>query len=299
MTHVLVVGSIALDTLETPYGKRDEILGGSATHFAISASHFAPVRLVGVVGKDFPTRHVEMLRSREIDTTGLEVADGLTFRWHGKFEGDMSRAQTISVALNVLKTFRPKVPPPFAGTPYVLLGNASPSVQRAVLDQLKGPTFVMLDTMDFWITSERPALLDLLPRVHALCINHTEAQQLAETATCAEAMRKLFDLGAKAVIVKRGEHGATLATPDFLFSIPSYPTEKVTDPTGAGDSFAGGMLGYLSRNDGSPSSLRRALVFGAVMGSFAVEEFGSERLQNVTRPEIDARAAALLEMIKV
>lgn len=296
MTNVLVVGSVALDTLETPFGKREEILGGSATHFSIAASHFAPVRLVAVVGKDFPARHLEMLRAREIDTAGLEVAEGLTFRWHGKFEGDMSRAQTLSVALNVLETFRPKVPAAFAGSPYVLLGNASPAVQGSVLDQLGKPRFVMLDTMDYWIGSQRKALLELLPRVDALCVNHAEAQQLAETATCAEAMRKLFELGAKALVIKRGEHGATLATPDYVFSIPSYPTERVLDPTGAGDSFAGGMLGYLARNDGA---LRRALVYGAVMGSFAVEEFGTERLQGVSKAEIEARAEALLEMIRV
>jgi sugar/nucleoside kinase (ribokinase family) len=299
MTSVLVVGSIALDTIETPHGKTAEILGGSATHFSLSASRFAPTRVVGVVGKDFPKEHVEMLRSREIDTAGLEVADGLTFRWHGRFQGDMSRAETLSVALNVFATFQPKVPASFASTPYVLLGNSSPTVQRSVLEQLRDPKFVMLDTMNFWIDSERKALEALLPSVHALCVNHEEAQQLAGIPNVAGAIRKLLGMGVRTVIVKRGEHGATLATRDFQFSIPAYPTEKVVDPTGAGDSFAGGIVGYLARSQGDATSLRKALIYGVVMGSFAVEEFGTRRMQKVTREEVESRANTLLDMIRV
>ena len=299
MSSVLVVGSVALDTLETPYGKSEDCLGGSATHFSLAASRFAPVRLVAVVGKDFPGRHVEMLRGRGIDTGGLETADGLTFRWHGRFQGDMSRAETVSVALNVLATFQPKVPAAFASTPYVLLGNSSPEVQKATLEQLKSPAFVMLDTMNLWIDHHRPALLDLLPRVNALCVNHEEAQQLAKAKNTAAAIRGLLDLGTRIVIVKRGEHGSTLATRDFQFSIPAYPTEKFVDPTGAGDSFAGGILGYLARSGGDATSLRKALVYGSVMGSFTVEEFGTGRLQRVTPEEVETRAKALLEMIRV
>jgi sugar/nucleoside kinase (ribokinase family) len=299
MSDVLVVGSVALDTLETPYGTSKDCLGGSATHFSLAASRFAPVRLVAVVGKDFPDRHVEMLRGRGIDTGGLETADGLTFRWHGRFQGDMSRAETVSVALNVLATFQPKVPAAFASTPYVLLGNSSPEVQKATLEQLKNPSFVMLDTMNLWIDHARPALLDLLPRVNALCVNHEEAQQLAGAKNTASAIRGLLDLGTRIVIVKRGEHGSTLATRDFQFSIPAYPTEKFVDPTGAGDSFAGGILGYLARSGGDARALRKALVYGSVMGSFTVEEFGTGRLQRVTPEEVETRAAALLEMIRV
>ncbi|HXX93330.1 MAG TPA: PfkB family carbohydrate kinase [Planctomycetota bacterium] len=299
MTSVLVVGSIALDTIETPHGKHAEILGGSATHFSLAASRFAPTRVVGVVGKDFPSEHVEMLRSREIDTAGLEVADGETFRWHGRFVGDMSRAETLSVHLNVFAKFQPKVPASFASTPYVLLGNSSPHTQRSVLEQLRESKFVMLDTMNFWIDSERRALEDLLPRVTALCVNHEEAQQLAGAPNCAGAIRKLLGMGVRTLIIKRGEHGATLATRDFQFSIPAYPTEKVVDPTGAGDSFAGGIVGYLARSGGDQTSLRKALVYGAVMGSFTVEEFGTRRLQKVTREEIEARARTLLDMIRV
>jgi sugar/nucleoside kinase (ribokinase family) len=299
MTRVLVVGSVALDTIETPHGKHADILGGSATHFSLAASQFAPVRIVGVVGKDFPKSYLDLLRAHEIDTSGLVVADGQTFRWHGRFEGDMSRAQTVSVHLNVFETFKPQVPAGFESTPYVLLGNASPQVQRSVLDQLSHSRFVMLDTMNFWIDSERAALLELLPDVNAICVNHEEAQQLAGAKNCAQAITKLLGLGVRTVIIKRGEHGATLATKDFQFSVPAYPTERFVDPTGAGDSFAGGILGYLAKSEGDASSLRRALVYGAVMGSFTVEEFGTRRLERVTREEIDARSRALLDMIRV
>jgi sugar/nucleoside kinase (ribokinase family) len=299
LTNVLVVGSVALDTLETPYGKSEDALGGSATHFALAASCFVPVRLVGVVGRDFPREHIEMLRAHDIDTTGLDIADGLTFRWHGRFEGDMSHARTISVQLNVLEKFLPKVPPLFVSTPYVLLGNSSPATQKAVLDQLGGSRFVMLDTMNHWIDSQRPALIELLPRVDAICVNHEEAQQLSGAANTAQAIRKLLDLGARAIIVKRGEHGSTLATKEFQFSVPAFPTERFVDPTGAGDSFAGGMVGYLAKAGSEAASLRRALVYGSVMGSFTVEGFGTERLQRVTREEIEARAQTLLRMITV
>lgn len=299
MTNVLVVGSVALDTLETPHGRADNALGGSATHFALSASRFAPVRLVGVVGKDFPREHIEMLQGQKIDVTGLEIADGKTFRWHGKFVGDMSRAETVSVELNVLATFQPKVPAPFASTPFVLLGNASPDVQNSVLEQLKGPKFVMLDTMNLWISTQRAALLRLLPRVDAVCINFEEALQLAETASGAVAVRRILDLGAKTLIMKRGEHGATLATRDGQFSVPSFPTDRVVDPTGAGDSFAGGTLGYLAQAGAEKNALRRAIVYGSVMGSFAVEEFGTKRIQSVTREEIEQRARSIMDMLSV
>ena len=299
MSNVLVVGSVALDTLETPHGRADNALGGSATHFALAASRFAPVRLVGVVGRDFPSEHLEMLKAQKIDLSGLEIVDGKTFRWHGRFVGDMSRAETVSVELNVLASFRPQVPPAFASTPYVLLGNASPEVQLAVLDQLKSPKFIMLDTMNLWISTQRPALLKLLPRVDAVCINFEEALQLAETTSGAQAVRRILELGARALIMKRGEHGATLATREGQFTSPSFPTVRVVDPTGAGDSFAGGTLGYLAQAGAEKNALRRAIIYGSVMGSFAVEEFGTKRIQSVTREEIDLRARSILEMLSV
>jgi len=299
MSSVLVVGSVALDTIETPHGKATEVLGGSATHFSLAAACFAPVRLVGVVGKDFPKDHVEMLRARKIDLAGLEIGDGKTFRWHGRFLGDMSRAETLSVHLNVFESFNPRVPASFAATPFVLLGNSSPLTQKSVLDQLRDPTFVLLDTMDFWIHSQRKALLELLPRVDAICVNFEEAKQMAEATTGAQAVRRLLGLGLKTIVMKRGEHGATLATKDFQFTIPAYPTERFVDPTGAGDSFAGGMLGYLAENGFEAASLRRALIYGSVMGSFTVEEFGTKRLQGVTRDEVESRASSLMKMITV
>ncbi len=299
MTAVLGVGSVALDTIETPSGRRDGVLGGSVVYFSMAARHFAPVRLVGVVGRDFPPEHAEMLRARGIDITGLESAEGRTFRWHGRYEGDMGRAETVSVSLNVFRSFRPKVPASFADTPFVLLGNGSPHTQRDTLDQLRGPRFVMLDTMNLWIDSERETLLDLLPRVHVLCVNFDEARQLAGADGGARAVRKILDLGVKMLVVKRGEHGATLATREFRFSLPTYPTEKVVDPTGAGDSFAGGMLGYLAENGLSEASLKRSMVYGSVTGSLAVEEFGTERLQKATRTEIDGRARELMSMMEV
>jgi sugar/nucleoside kinase (ribokinase family) len=299
MSSVLVVGTVALDTLETPYGKAENALGGSATHFALSAGCFAPVRLVAVVGRDFPKEHVELLRRRNVDTKGLEVADGETFRWHGRFVGDMGRAETVSVHLNVLANFRPKVPAEHASTPYVLLGNASPEVQASVLAQARSPRYVMLDTMNLWIGTQRPALMELLPRVDALCVNHEEAQQLAGAANTAQAIRKLLEAGARTLIVKRGEHGATLATRDFQFSAPAFPTEKFVDPTGAGDSFAGGVLGYLAKSGGDASSLRKALLYGTVMGSFTVEDFGCGRLQRVTPEEIEERYRVLVDMVRI
>jgi sugar/nucleoside kinase (ribokinase family) len=299
MSTVLVVGSVALDTLETPHGRADNALGGSATHFALSASRFAPVRLVGVVGRDFPPEHIEMLKAQKIDLVGLEHADGKTFRWHGRLEGDMGRATTVSVDLGVFMTFQPKVPTAHASTPYVLLGNCPPQTQGAVLSQLKGPKFVMLDTMNLWIGTQRPALVELLPRVTAVCINFEEALQLADTTSGAKAVRKILDLGVKTLIMKRGEHGATLATKDGQFSVPSFPTDRVVDPTGAGDSFAGGMLGYLAQAGDQKDALRKAMIYGSVMGSFAVEEFGTKRIQAVTREEVETRAKAILDMLRV
>lgn len=299
MTSVLVVGSVALDTLETPFGKRENVLGGSAVHFALSASQFAPVGMVGVAGKDFPEEHIRMLRDRKIDTSGLTIVDGKTFRWHGRFVGDMSRAETVSVHLNVLETFNPVIPEALTATPYVLLGNSHPNTQKAVLDQLKDSRFVMMDTMDLWITNERDALMKLLPRIDALCINIDEAKQLADAPNAAVAIRKLLDTGVKALIMKRGEHGATLATPEYQFTVPAYPTETVTDPTGAGDSFAGGVLGYLAANNGATPPLRQAVLHGSVVGSFTVEAFGTERLQKLTPEEIEARVRELHQMITV
>ena len=296
---VLVVGSIALDTVETPAGKRANILGGSATHFSISARHFAKVRLVGVVGKDFPEEHLRLFQNLNIDTTGLHTADGLTFRWHGRYEGTMSSAHTISVDLNVFGDFRPDLPVSYRDSKYVLLGNASPHAQRRVLEQLEGPEFVLLDTMNFWIETENKAIKKMLPLVHGLCINHEEAMLLADKPSVARAIRTLLEWGVQVLVIKKAEHGALLATRDFIFQVPAYLTEHVLDPTGAGDSFAGGFLGSLARAGITPKGLRRALVYGSVMGSLAVESFGTERLAKATSTDIEDRYKGLLSMIAI
>ncbi|MBI2933508.1 MAG: sugar kinase [Planctomycetes bacterium] len=299
MNPVLVVGSVAFDTLETPCGRRDDILGGSATHFAFAARHFGKVRLVAVVGRDFPKEQVDLFERLGIDTTGLERSEGLTFRWHGKYEGTMSIAHTVSVQLNVLGDFQPKIPSAYRDTRHVLLGKASPTTQRTVLDQLARPEFVMMDTMDIWIRNQRKEVWDLLPRVQALCVNYEEALMLAQEDNVVRAGRKLLDAGVRMVIVKRAEHGATLFTSRFLFSIPAYPTETVVDPTGAGDAFAGGMLGSIARNGIADGSLKRSLVYGSVMGSLAVEAFGTQRLHEATADEVERRYRALQDMISL
>ena len=294
---VLVVGSIALDTVETPHGKRANILGGSATHFSISARHFAKVRLVGVVGQDFPEEHLRLFQNLDIDVGGLHTADGMTFRWHGRYEGSMSSAHTISVDLNVFGDFKPDIPVSYRDSKFVLLGNASPHAQRKVLEQLADPQFVLLDTMNFWIETENKAVRKLLPLVHALCINHEEAMMLADKTSVARAIRQLHEWGVQVLVIKKAEHGAMLATRDFLFNVPAFMTENVVDPTGAGDSFAGGLLGYLAKAGVTPKSLKKALVYGSVMGSLAVESFGTERLTKATNRDIEARYKALLGMI--
>ena len=300
MSRVLVVGSIALDTIETPMGRRENILGGSATHFSLSARHFAPVRLVGVVGEDFPAEFSVKFGEAGVDMEGLEVEVGQTFRWSGKYVGTMDSAQTLDVKLNVFGHFRPTIPPRFRDSEYALLGTAAPQTQRSVLEQLTKPAFVMLDTIDFWIGRERQTLLDLLPDVHALCINHDEALLLAQQDNLPRAVRFLLSHGLRSLIVKRANHGASLFTRDVLFSIPAYPTEEVVDPTGAGDAFAGGVLGSLAKHGAHrDGDLKRALVYGSVMGSFAVEGFGTEGLEKATPEMIEQRAQSLLRMIRI
>ncbi len=297
MSQVLVVGSVALDSVETPKGTHENLLGGSATHFSFSACNFTDVRLVGVVGKDFPVEHVEALQKKGVDTGGLVHKEGLTFRWTGKYRGTMDSAETLSLALNVFGDFQPEIPKNFRATPYVLLGNASPEIQQATLDQLENPSFVMMDTIDFWIKTKRVALENLLGRVHALCVNYEEARKLARKHNMASAIQVLLDKGPRVIIIKRAEHGATLATRDMLFHVPAFPTDKVVDPTGAGDSFAGGVIGYLSKHGTDEDSLRQSLVYGSVMGSFCVEEFGTNRLQEIGGKEIDSRVESLKKMM--
>ncbi|HEX8202666.1 MAG TPA: PfkB family carbohydrate kinase, partial [Isosphaeraceae bacterium] len=288
---LLVVGSIALDSVETPFGIVDEALGGSATFFSYAASFFTPVRLVGVVGADFPAEHRRMLEARDVDTTGLVVQPGgSTFRWRGKYEGDMNQAETLEVHLNVLGTFDPELPAGFVDTPFVFLANGSPVVQRKVLAQARGRTLAVADTMNFWIETQRDELYALLREVDGLVLNDGEARLLTEEVNLVRAGLRVLDLGPKFVIIKKGEHGALFLGPEGAFVMPAFPVADVVDPTGAGDSFAGGFMGYLaSTGRTDPAALKTAMAYGTVVASLTVEDFSLRRLQGADRAEIDRR----------
>ncbi len=289
---LLVVGSVALDSLETPFGRRDEILGGSACYFSTCASYFGPVRVVAVVGEDFPQEHVDFLASRGVDTAGLVRKPGRTFRWKGRYEFDLNTAHTLDTQLNVFADFQPDLPAAWRDTEYVFLGNIDPDLQRAVLDQVRGPRFVACDTMNFWITSKRDSLLQTLKRVDLLFVNDAEARQLSGEHNIVKAARRILTFGPRAVVIKRGEYGALYFSGEEVFSASAYPLPDVFDPTGAGDSFAGGFMGYLARRRSEePQVMRRALVVGSVLASFAVEQFSLDRLRTLTSAEIRGRYA--------
>ena len=291
MTHaVLVVGSVALDSVETPFGKADNVIGGSANFFAASASHLAPVQVVGVVGNDYPMAKLEPLIARGVDFAGVEQADGASFRWRGRYRHDLNVAETLETHLGVFSNFHPRIPEQFRNAPFVFLGNIDPRLQLDVLDQVSAPKLVACDTMNFWIESRRPELLALLERVDAITLNDGEARQLTEQFNLVKAAKWIMARGPKLVIIKKGEHGAFMFTPTSVFFAPAYPLEEVFDPTGAGDSFAGGFMGYLAHTgDIGEESLRRAVVYGSAMGSFAVEKFSVDRLLEITHADVTAR----------
>lgn len=289
---VLVVGTVAQDTIETPYGTAPYVLGGSATFFSWSASFFTKVHLIGIIGEDFPPQHQDLLRRRGIDLKGLVTKPGgKTFYWHGRYHADMNSRDSLETQLNVIADFEPRVPEEFRNVPYLFLANLHPAAQRSVLEQMSSrPKLVVADTMDFWIQSHRDALLQLLPLLDGLVLNDSEAKLLSGEANLIRAGDKVREMGPRFVIVKKGEHGSYLLTKDGPFLLPGYPTPTVIDPTGAGDSFAGGMMGYLAADgSGAPGSLRRAIAYGSVVASLTVEDFGLERLKRATREEIDAR----------
>jgi sugar/nucleoside kinase (ribokinase family) len=306
---LLVVGSVAIDSIETPHGIAPEIVGGSATHFAYAASFFAPVRLCGVVGEDFPAEYLDALRGRPIDLGGLEVKKGKSFRWSGRYHGSMAAAETLSVELNLFGEWDPQVPAAFRGSPFVFLANGSPHVQRRVLAQIdrSAPRFVLLDTMNLWIEMERRALFDLLERVDALVINDEEIRQLTGEPNLIVAGRRVLGMGPRVVILKKGEHGALLFDqtddgPARIFAAPAWPVERVFDPTGAGDTFAGGFMGTIARGGAARPSfaaLKRAVCMGIVMGSFNVEDFGLNRLRRAVPDEIAERYRSYLAMLAV
>lgn len=289
---VLVVGSIALDTVKTPVEEHADLLGGSASYAAVGASFFSPVRMVGVVGDDFPEQHVDFLRTRRIDLEGLQVEQGKTFRWSGEYEWDLNTRRTRSVELNVFEHFKPVLPGAYTDTPYVLLANIAPSLQLSVLDQIRQPRFVIADTMDLWIDIAKEDLLKLLERIDLLILNDGEARQLTGETSLIRAGSKIRGLGPKYVAIKKGEHGCLLFARDHFFSCGAYPLEDIHDPTGAGDTFAGGVAGYLASLDGPAvtfQQLRRSLVYGSVLASYNVEAFSLERLKTVSFQDIEQR----------
>ena len=288
---VLIVGSIALDTVKTPVEEHADLLGGSASYAALGASFFSPVKLVGIVGDDFPAAEFEFWKSRDIDASGVQRVAGKTFRWSGEYAWDMNTRETRSVALNVFEHFRPDLPQPYRETDFVLLANIAPALQSHVLDQMKRPRFVVADTMDLWIEIARADLDALLPRVDLLILNDSEARELTKETSLIKAGRKIQKSGPKYVAIKKGEHGALLFGEEQFFSCGAYPLEDIHDPTGAGDTFAGGLAGFLASIGSEPdfASLRRAVIYGSVLASFNVEAFSLERMRTLTMEEIRAR----------
>jgi sugar/nucleoside kinase (ribokinase family) len=296
---VLCVGSVALDSVETPFGKADNVLGGSGNFFSASASHLAPVQLVGVIGSDYPIDDLKKkFAGRPIDLAGVERAEGSSFRWRGRYRHDLNVAETLETHLGVFSNFRPKIPDQFRDAPFVFLGNIDPRLQLEVLDQVNKPKLVACDTMNFWIESRRPDLLKLLERVDLITLNDAEARQLTEEFNLVRAARWIMKRGPKHVVIKKGEHGAFMFTESTIFFAPAYPLESVFDPTGAGDSFAGGFMGYLARSgDISEANLRRAVVYGSALGSFAVEKFSVDRLIEITAEDIRKRVGEFHRLV--
>lgn len=300
MSNVLVVGSLALDSVETPFGKQDDILGGAALYASTAASFFAPVSVVGVVGDDYPMEALEFLSCRGVDTTGIEVVPGgKSFRWAGRYEYDMNSADTLDTQLGVFGDFSPRVPEAYRQPSHVFLANITPSVQLAVLDQVDPGCFVMADTMNFWISSAREDLLKVLARVDLMLLNDGEIRQLTGTPNLAKAAQEVLAMGPRYVVIKKGEYGATLVSAEGSFTLPCYPLQEVLDPTGAGDTFAGGFVGYLAwAQSCEDPDLRQATAVGTVMASRVVETFGLDGLAATTNEEIYARYFALQSMVK-
>src|SRR3954451_20170852 len=288
---LLVTGSIGIDTVETPAGRREDVVGGSAIYFSYAASFFAPVRLVDVVGEDHPRNLLKVFEGRDVDTAGLEVRKGSkTFRWHGSYVENLNEAVTVEVDLNVLAERAPKIPDEFLDSRYVFLANTHPALQQQMLASLKSARLVVADTMNLWIQTTREDLVKLLGMIHGLVLNDGEARLLTGKKNLIEAARDVLKMGPKFVVIKKGEHGCMLCTARDTFVLPAFPTDKVIDPTGAGDSFAGGMMGYLStQGNTSPATIKRALAFGTVVASYTIADFSLAGLQGTDRERIDER----------
>jgi len=288
---VLIVGSIAFDSVQTPSGVVERALGGAAVYSSVAASFFSPVRIVGVVGEDFPKEHLDFLASRGIDTSGVQVAPGKTFHWKGSYEGDMNSAQTLATELNVFQDFKPSLPELYRSSEFVFLANIDPVLQLDVLDQVTGPKLVACDTMNFWISTKKDALLEVLKRVDIVFINDAEVRQLTGIVNVTKAASTIHELGPKYVIVKKGEHGAvTYCHDSSCFAAASYPLPEVVDPTGAGDSFAGGFMGYMAKSgELSEANIRKAVIYGSALASYNVQDFSLNRFKRLTIREIDGR----------
>jgi sugar/nucleoside kinase (ribokinase family) len=294
---ILVVGSVALDRIETPFGKVDRTLGGAATYFAAAASLFQPVRLVGVIGDDFPEESLDFLKQRGVDLEGLEREEGESFFWAGRYHYDLNTRDTLETRLGVFGDFQPRVPPAYRDTPFIFLANIDPSLQLDVLDQMDTPRFVAADTMNYWIDGHRDPLMEVLGRIDCLLLNDSEARELSGDHNLTRAARWIRDHGPAIVVIKKGEHGALLFTDDHVFFAPGYPLEEVFDPTGAGDAFAGGFMGWLAYADSTATEdLCRAMIYGSATGSLACERMGTARLEALTAEEVHERVAEFRRM---
>ena len=300
---ILVVGTVAFDAIETPFGKTDKIVGGAATYFCLAASNFSKnLNLVSVVGDDFPKTAIKTLQKKNVNTKGLQVKEGeKTFFWSGRYHDNMNTRDTVETQLNVLEKFEPIVPVEFQESEFLMLGNLTPSVQQKVLDQMKKrPKLIVLDTMNFWMDLFMEDLKKALKNIDVLTINDEEARQLSEEYSLVRAAKKILQMGPKYLVIKKGEHGALLFSKKEVFFVPALPLEEVFDPTGAGDSFAGGFVGYLEKtNDISFENMKRAVIYGSTMASFSVEKFGTEKLTNTTPKEAEKRAQEFIELVKV
>jgi sugar/nucleoside kinase (ribokinase family) len=297
---LLVVGSIALDSIYTPFGETADALGGSAVYFSVAGSILHPVQVVGVVGQDYPYHELERLAPRGIDWSGVERVQGESFRWKGKYSYDLQSRETLETRLGVFANFQPRLPASFRSAHFLFLGNIDPELQLGVLDQIDSPELVVCDTMNYWIQSKKAALLQLLQRVDVLMVNDSEARELSGDWNIHRAGRWILTRGPKRVVIKQGEHGALLIEPKRTFYVPAYPLESVFDPTGAGDAFAGGFMAYLARTRSvTEDNMRRAMVYGAAMGSYAVEQFGIRGFETVTLADVEARVHAFQDLTHV
>src|SRR3989338_2363028 len=296
MNDVLILGTVALDTIETPFGKLERGLGGSATYASISASMFSKPAILSIIGEDFPKEHIEMFRKKNIDTSGIKI-EGKTFHWEGFYEFDMNEAKTRKTELNSLADFQVNVPDSYKEIKHVFLANIDPSLQLDALRQMKKPSLVVLDTMNFWISSKKKELLEVIKKADIFILNDGEARQLFETANLVKAANEALKLGPKAVIIKKGEHGSLLFTKNKHFSAPGYPLEVIKDPTGCGDTFGGAFIGYLAKTkDYSEPNLRKAIIYGSVIASYNAEDFSLNRLKNLTMQDVEKRYNEMKEL---